>query len=1268
MEEPHSDDNCVKSNVEAQQEEAAPAHPSNPRSPHDVEDSSRHDRLLHVDNDMSAKGPAACTSDDTSRPASETYVEDSSSDDTDQGGDTHGITFTAESNTPRKRTTRRMHVNRLRRRSNQQALVFADIPLRQRNYFCKRLTSNADSLHRDNRYKYAMSGCLSTGEPIDFVLVAHLPRDAKFLYDLDRLKDMDVEDIEEVYGLSQKELIMARQRFNYENRLVKKRGLKLERVLGEDEFTCYTLIHAPKSCLLRKADRLGWPLQLSTKHVQDIRRGFFTRRNDDPQQISLSSDARDFINRITHGMLKAGSQWLPMARDVIPSENLDHSTYFSPYSARKHEKFAVAEETRGENEDFAQSDRSLLVWDILLRTKFQSREWYKRQKIGIEDLLLHGNYAAAFPLHDGQLIDPNASDGARQRRTCCGRGTSREVTPSRRSVGMRARLMDTWASRSKLLNSQPLLDVKNYFGTTRALYFLFLGHYTVSLVIPATLGLIGLLYGLATFKGFAGEGRRTDVEEFCTSNFTMCGLCNVCEEWQMPDWCTAYEAAYVLDNEYTIFFAIAVGIWSSIFLDTWKRVLAVYKFEWHLDPRLESNRVRAQFAGNKERLNAITGKRETYMTLGERIRRHAVSISVSLCMILVVLIAVVGTISYRVALTAMLSDDKGYDSVTASTVATATAAVLNLIVILTLNAVYEKIAIVLTDFENHRTIANHKNYLIVKVFAFQFVNTNAALMYIALVKPLYNELYGYAPAEDDAKRVVERCPAYGCKLELAINLIVLMVGSQWVQNLVESYMPLLKHWWEQMNRHRATARERKQDRQRRASRVRRSAPLYQDGARGASTPPHRTTGVWLNDGDLVGESYTDDQPTEENDDVEALTRNELPWEEDYRTLAKEEALSNFDDFQELAIQFGFCTMYTSALPITPLIAFFNNAFEIRLDARKMLVVYQRGKPFFATNIGVWLSIFQFISFLGVLTTGLVMAVTSDWIPKLVFRDQFGTLDGYIANTTVPFTKADNSTCYFRTFWDDTDSQRGELSWHIWAARVLYLLVFEHVVYLIKIVVVRVIPDIPAATRRKIALHDHVSRVVIHDESTDDDDGSDAGDLEDDQTMLSTQLQSEALEPTPFVDRVAGVVQAALFWRKATGRRERAAQRRRDADAWGDLCAAGNHAPSASAATTPPPRPSGIAVMEEQVHADDPPAMPTASVSHTAPCGPAPDDENFADSVPHREEHIADSAAGRAPTGNMTTVVPSLRDSAYDGSSQARTLRLGGSTHHQVTIV
>lgn len=69
-------------------------------------------------------------------------------------------------------------------------------------------------------HRHAMCGCLSTGEKIDFVLVTHLPRDAKFLYDRNRLEEMDVDDIDDIYGLSQKELIMARQRLRHCGALV----------------------------------------------------------------------------------------------------------------------------------------------------------------------------------------------------------------------------------------------------------------------------------------------------------------------------------------------------------------------------------------------------------------------------------------------------------------------------------------------------------------------------------------------------------------------------------------------------------------------------------------------------------------------------------------------------------------------------------------------------------------------------------------------------------------------------------------------------------------------------------------------------------------------------------------------------------------------------------------------------------------------------------------------------------------------------------------
>ena len=46
-------------------------------------------------------------------------------------------------------------------------------------------------------------------------------------------------------------------------------------------------------------------------------------------------------------------------------------------------------------------------------------------------------------------------------------------------------------------------------------------------------------------------------------------------------------------------------------------------------------------------------------------------------------------------------------------------------------------------------------------------------------------------------------------------------------------------------------------------------------------------------------------------------------------------LGLLDEYLELAIQYGFITLFVSAFPLAPLCALINNLFEIRLDARKV---------------------------------------------------------------------------------------------------------------------------------------------------------------------------------------------------------------------------------------------------------------------------------------------------------------------------------------------
>lgn len=55
------------------------------------------------------------------------------------------------------------------------------------------------------------------------------------------------------------------------------------------------------------------------------------------------------------------------------------------------------------------------------------------------------------------------------------------------------------------------------------------------------------------------------------------------------------------------------------------------------------------------------------------------------------------------------------------------------------NVVYGKVAILLNDYENHRTDVKYEDALIAKTFIFQFVNSFAALFYIAFVKPFITD-------------------------------------------------------------------------------------------------------------------------------------------------------------------------------------------------------------------------------------------------------------------------------------------------------------------------------------------------------------------------------------------------------------------------------------------------------------------------------------------------------------------------------------------------
>lgn len=112
------------------------------------------------------------------------------------------------------------------------------------------------------------------------------------------------------------------------------------------------------------------------------------------------------------------------------------------------------------------------------------------------------------------------------------------------------------------------------------------------------------------------------------------------------------------------------------------------------------------------------------------------------------------------------------------------------------------------------------------------------------------------------------------------------------------------------------------------------------------------------------------------------------------------------------IQFSFTTIFVAAFPLAPLLALINNVIEIRLDAIKMVTLERRLVPKKTNDIGegdrssahsrraslfsvtvsssgVWINVLEAIGVLAVIANGLVIGVSSDFIPRLVYRYRYG---------------------------------------------------------------------------------------------------------------------------------------------------------------------------------------------------------------------------------------------------------------------------------------
>ncbi|XP_061593036.1 anoctamin-9 isoform X2 [Cololabis saira] len=587
------------------------------------------------------------------------------------------------------------------------------------------------------------------------------------------------------------------------------------------------------------------------------------------------------------------------------------------------------------------------------------------------------------------------------------------------------KLEKNWARWSALFTKQPVSDVRCYFGEKVALYYLWLGWYTKLLVPAAVLGVIVFLYALAFFNS------NPLIKEVCQSNITMCPRCDkACDMWQLSETCTYAKVSHLFDNEGTVAFAMFMAVWATLFLELWKRHLARHVSEWKVYDWCEEEEELIMEIVNDQ--NCKPKKfRHSYL------RSTLVLILVTVMLMLIIGLANI-LVVFRVVAAPLMSDSEWeFLKDHANTVAVMLGAVLHYITIQVMTRVNREVSLKLCALEELNSFAARERSFTVKMFTFQFFTLFSSLFYVAFFLGRINGHPGNYVRLAGFR--LEECHPSGCLTDLFIQMAVVMLLKQTLNNIFEFTIP----WVQSLISKKVAKRL-----------VRKCGHCYKKACR-------------------------DEEGRVEPCDICKIRE----WLRNYN-LANSDAFNLFNEFLEMVMQFSFTTIFVAAFPLAPLLALVNNIFEIRLDAIKMVSLERRAVPRKTNDIGVWTKILEVMGVLAVIANALVIGVTSDFIPRLVYRYIYGPcatgtssvhcMEGYINDTLttaymnnrneflLPADRALHNVtqCSFRDYRSEEDYTLTKQFWLVMAMRFAFVVLFQHVVVICKFIAAWFVPNNP----------------------------------------------------------------------------------------------------------------------------------------------------------------------------------------------------------------
>lgn len=447
--------------------------------------------------------------------------------------------------------------------------------------------------------------------------------------------------------------------------------------------------------------------------------------------------------------------------------------------------------------------------------------------------------------------------------------------------------LPSWAQRAFLgVFQQPIDHVRETFGEGVALYFAFLGYYGSSLMWPALGGLVLLA---ANWHAEAGRA-------------------------------TIGAALY----------AIAVALWSTLTLKTWRRTQAALSFRWGT---LGVNDAEAQRPGYVR--ESITKRLGRWLFFSMPLTLFCCSVSIAY-------LVVIEHIRHllNAELKPLLAGKRDDASATVSQVAELLSVMPSWVPQLLyylptiaysvglpmIDKVNARIANWAVSLENLRTETEVTDSRISKLALLQLVNNLLGLFYTAFYLRDLNLL----------------------RERLSFVLII----SQVINNVQETLLPFLKA---RAGMAAAEKNAGKRTSEALSAAINPTTPKLQLVAQSPTPRKRRSSRA----------DASVPTPTSAAATLQPLPQL-VPTAKATQVEIQLEPFDTFSDMLEMLVQFAMVALFSSVYPLAALFAFVNNCMEIRTDAFKALHT-QRPLPQRVASLGAWLQAFDAVSYLALVT-------------------------------------------------------------------------------------------------------------------------------------------------------------------------------------------------------------------------------------------------------------------------------------------------------------